>query len=40
MRRRLRNTGTEPVSRYQIRISGDRYSGDLERSNAHYGPTR
>ncbi|MFD8964222.1 helix-turn-helix domain-containing protein [Streptomyces sp. NPDC059568] len=36
MRRRLRNTGTEPVTRYLIRISVDRYPGDPERSNAHY----
>ncbi|WNI31274.1 helix-turn-helix transcriptional regulator [Streptomyces sp. ITFR-6] len=36
MRRLLRNTGTEPVTRYLIRISVDRYPGDPERSNAHY----
>lgn len=36
MRRRLRNTGEEPVTRYLIRISVDRYPGDPERSNAHY----
>ena len=36
MRRRLRNTGSEPISRYLIRISVDRYPGDPERSNAHY----
>ncbi|MEU8482303.1 hypothetical protein [Streptomyces sp. NPDC048641] len=36
MRRRLRNIGTEPVSRYLIRMSFDRYSGDPELSNAHY----
>ncbi|WP_431981922.1 hypothetical protein [Streptomyces qinglanensis] len=36
MRRRLRNTGTEPVTRYLIRISVDRYPGAPERSNAHY----
>ncbi|MFF3750966.1 multiprotein-bridging factor 1 family protein [Streptomyces sp. NPDC002018] len=36
MRRHLRNTGTEPVTRYLIRISVDRYPGDPERSNAHY----
>ena len=36
MRRRLRNTGTEPVTRYLIRISVDRYPGDPERSNVHY----
>ncbi|MFB7745636.1 helix-turn-helix domain-containing protein [Streptomyces sp. NPDC056132] len=36
MRRLLRNTGTEPVTRYLVRISVDRYPGDPERSNAHY----
>jgi transcriptional regulator with XRE-family HTH domain len=36
MRRLLRNTGTEPVTRYLIRISVDRYPGDPERSNTHY----
>jgi transcriptional regulator with XRE-family HTH domain len=36
MRRLLRNTGSEPVTRYLIRISVDRYPGDPERSNAHY----
>ncbi|MGH3766584.1 MAG: helix-turn-helix domain-containing protein [Pseudonocardiaceae bacterium] len=36
MRRRLRNTGSEPVTRYLIRISVDRYPGEPERSNAHY----
>lgn len=36
MRRRLRNTGEEPVTRYLIRISVDRYPGDPEQSNAHY----
>ncbi|MCC3769384.1 helix-turn-helix domain-containing protein [Streptomyces sp. UNOC14_S4] len=36
MRRLLRNTGTEPVTRYLIRISVDRYPGEPERSNAHY----
>ncbi|NEE10840.1 XRE family transcriptional regulator, partial [Streptomyces sp. SID7499] len=36
MRRLLRNTGTEPVTRYLIRISADRYPGDPEQSNAHY----
>jgi transcriptional regulator with XRE-family HTH domain len=36
MRRLLRNTGTEPVTRYLIRISVDRYPGDPEQSNAHY----
>ncbi|WP_037603825.1 helix-turn-helix domain-containing protein [Streptacidiphilus rugosus] len=36
MRRRLRNTGSEPITRYLIRISVDRYPGDPELSNAHY----
>ncbi|MHC0430419.1 helix-turn-helix domain-containing protein [Streptomyces sp. O3] len=36
MRRLLRNTGAEPVTRYLIRISVDRYPGDPEQSNAHY----
>ncbi|MGW1464552.1 helix-turn-helix domain-containing protein [Streptomyces sp. NPDC002308] len=36
MRRLLRNTGSEPISRYLIRISVDRYPGEPERSNAHY----
>ncbi|SCK11764.1 Predicted transcriptional regulator [Streptomyces sp. AmelKG-E11A] len=36
MRRRLRNTGTEPITRYLIRISVDRYPGDPEQSNAYY----
>ncbi|MCX5189012.1 peptide deformylase [Streptomyces sp. NBC_00268] len=36
MRRLLRNTGTEPITRYLIRISVDRYPGEPERSNAHY----
>ncbi|MFF0294365.1 helix-turn-helix domain-containing protein [Kitasatospora sp. NPDC004614] len=36
MRRRLRNTGVEPITRYLIRISVDRYPGEPERSNAHY----
>lgn len=36
MRRLLRNTGTDPITRYLIRISVDRYPGDPERSNAHY----
>lgn len=35
-RRRLVNGGTEPVSRYLIRISVDRYPGDPERSNLLY----
>lgn len=36
IRRLLRNVGTEPVSRYLIRIAVDRYPGDPERSNRHY----
>jgi hypothetical protein len=36
MRRRLRVTGEEPVTRYLIRISVDRYPGAPERFNAHY----
>ncbi|MEU6406210.1 helix-turn-helix transcriptional regulator [Streptomyces sp. NPDC046985] len=36
MRRLLRNTGSEPITRYLIRISVDRYPGEPERSNAHY----
>ncbi|WP_406202697.1 helix-turn-helix domain-containing protein [Kitasatospora sp. NBC_01560] len=36
MRRRLRNTGAEPVTRYLIRIAVDCYPGEPERSNAHY----
>lgn len=36
MRRLLRNTGCEPVTRYLIRISVDRYPGRPELSNAHY----
>ncbi|GHJ35134.1 helix-turn-helix transcriptional regulator [Streptomyces sp. TS71-3] len=36
MRRLLRNTGAEPVTRYLIRISVDRYPGEPERSNEHY----
>ncbi len=35
-RRRLLNGGTEPVTRYLIRISVDRYPGDPERSNQLY----
>jgi peptide deformylase len=35
-RRRLRNDSPDPVTRYLIRISVDRYPGDPERSNAHY----
>lgn len=36
-RRRLINRSTDPISRYLIRISVDRYPGDPERSNALYG---
>lgn len=36
MRRLLRNTGEEPITRYLIRISVDRYPNDPEQSNAHY----
>ncbi len=35
-RRRLVNGGLEPISRYLIRISVDRYPGDPERSNQLY----
>lgn len=35
-RRHLVNQGTEPISRYLIRISVDRYPGDPERSNQLY----
>jgi hypothetical protein len=33
VRRQLRNTGTQPVTQYLIRIAVDRYPGDPERSN-------
>lgn len=36
MRRLLRNTGTEPITRYLIRISVDRYPGEPELSRVHY----
>ncbi|AJT62426.1 hypothetical protein T261_0737 [Streptomyces lydicus] len=36
MRRRLRNTGTTPVTRYLVRIAVDRHPGEPERSNALY----
>ncbi|WP_230424304.1 peptide deformylase [Streptomyces radicis] len=36
MRRALRNNGTEPITRYLIRIAVDRYPGEPERSNALY----
>lgn len=35
-RRRIRNCGTEPISRYLIRISVDRHPGSPERSNELY----
>ncbi|QCX81219.1 Peptide deformylase 2 [Streptomyces sp. YIM 121038] len=35
-RRRLFNDSPDPVTRYLIRISVDRYPGDPERSNRHY----
>jgi peptide deformylase len=35
-RRKLRNAGTEPVTRYLMRISVDRYPGDPERSARLY----
>ncbi len=36
MRRLLHNGGTQPITRYLIRISVDRYPGDPQRSNALY----
>lgn len=36
MRRFLRNAGSEPVTRYLIRISVDRYPGGPALSNTHY----
>ncbi len=36
IRRRLENIGTEPVTRYLIRIAVDRYPGDPVRSNQHH----
>ena len=36
VRRALHNGGTEPVTRYLVRISVDRYPGDPDRSNRHY----
>lgn len=35
-RRQLYNDSPDPVARYLIRISVDRYPGDPERSNAHF----
>ncbi|WP_416968295.1 peptide deformylase [Streptomyces sp. 4F14] len=39
MRRLLRNDGTEPITRYLVRIAVDRYPDDPERSNALYRRT-
>ncbi|MFF1631353.1 helix-turn-helix domain-containing protein, partial [Streptomyces sp. NPDC058272] len=36
MRRLLHNSGTEPVTRYLVRIAVDRYPSEPERSNALY----
>lgn len=36
VRRHLYNAGSEPVTRYLIRIAVDRYPGEPERSNRHY----
>jgi peptide deformylase len=36
LRRALYNAGTEPVTRYLVRISVDRYPQDPERSNRHH----
>lgn len=36
IRRDLFNAGSEPVTRYPIRIKVDRYPGDPERSNRHH----
>ncbi len=36
IRRQLRNTGTQPITQYLIRIAVDRYPGDPERSNELY----
>lgn len=35
-RRRLYNDSSDPITRYLVRISVDRYPGDPERSNRHY----
>jgi peptide deformylase len=35
-RRRLYNDSPDPIARYLVRISVDRYPGDPERSNAHF----
>jgi peptide deformylase len=36
IRRQLRNTGSQPVTRYLIRITADRYPGDPDRSHLLY----
>jgi len=36
IRRQLRNTSTQPVTQYLVRIAVDRYPGDPERSNQLY----
>lgn len=36
VRRDLFNAGSEPVTRYLVRIAVDRYPGEPERSNRHY----
>jgi transcriptional regulator with XRE-family HTH domain len=36
MRRKLRNASSDPITRYLIRISVDRYPGNPERSNQLY----
>jgi peptide deformylase len=36
IRRQLRNTGEQPVTRYLVRITADKYPGDPERSNRLY----
>lgn len=36
VRRELYNAGSEPVTRYLVRIAVDRYPGEAERSNRHY----
>lgn len=39
-RRRIRNVGSEPITRYLIRISVDSHPGDPERSNELYRHNR
>ncbi|GAB7049170.1 peptide deformylase [Catenuloplanes indicus] len=36
IRRALYNAGTEPVTRYMVKVAVDRYPGDPERSNRHH----